>query len=422
MMGGFSMSPTTRLTFLNLGNPTGLKFTVEHGDHRVLFDFGLEHAPGRAPFSLGLEPRVGRELADLLAVGSASRMEGLYDRWDGRTAVFISHLHLDHTALVRFLHPDVPLHYPEAMEELRAAVAAAGYLPWRRPEGTPLADRRPVAWGDIEVTPVAVDHDLPGATGYLVRTPDLYLAYTGDHRWHGLHPELTAAFTEAARGADVLVQEGVLLEPAPAAADGAAPRLPRLSEQDVIAGFGSLLESSPGLVVANLYPMNRERVAQLAATAAAHGRRLVLEPQAAIMAGHGDLLQVDEVREAPSRFVVQLSYEGLPTLLDLSPPAGSVYAHSNGPPLGQYDPTYEVMSSWVRQLDLGFVHLGSSGHSWPADIVRTVEGVAPGLVIPVHSRAPQALRVPGVPTLIPAAMRPYSAEELKGPHPLPAEP
>jgi ribonuclease J len=413
MMGGFSMPATTHLTFLNLGDPTGLKFTVEHGGHRALFDFGLEHAPGRAPFSLGLEPRPGRELTDLLGVGSAPRLDGLYNNqvWDRRTAVFISHMHLDHTALVRFLHPDVPLHYPAAMEELRAAVAAAGYMPWRRPPGTPLADRRPLAWGDIEVTPVAIDHDVPGATGYLVRTPDLFLAYTGDHRWHGLHPELTAAFTEAARGADVLIQEGVLLEPEPEA--GGPPRLPRMSEQGVVLGFGALLESSPGLVIANLYPMNRERVSNLAALAAAHGRRLVLEPQAAMMAGHTDLLRVDEVRAAPSRFVVQLSYEGLPTLLDLAPPAGSVYAHSNGPPLGPYDPTYEVMLGWVRHLDLGFVHLGSSGHSWPADVARTVEGVAPGLAIPVHSRAPQALRVPGVAVLVPEVMRSYSAEELK---------
>jgi len=418
MMGGFSMPATTRLTFLNLGNPTGLKFTVEHGDHRVLFDFGLEHAPGRAPFSLGLEPRVGRELADLVGVGSAPRLEGVYDRWDGQTAVFISHLHLDHTALVRFLHPDVPLHYPEGMEELRAAVAAAGYLPWRRPEGTALGDRRPVAGGDIEVPPVAVDHDLPGATGYLVRTPDLFLAYSGDQRWHGLHPELTAGFAEAAHGADVLVQEGVLLEPEAPAVEGGPPRLPRLSEDDVVLGFGALLAASPGLVIANLYPMNRERVANLAATAAAHGRRLVLEPQAATIAGHADLLLVEEVRAAPERFLVQLSYEGLPTLLDLAPPAGSVYAHSNGPPLGPYDPAYEVMKAWVRQLDLGFVHLGSSGHSWPADVARTVAAVAPGLAIPVHSRAPEALRVPGVPSLVPTVLRPYSAEELKTPPPV----
>jgi len=64
-------APGTQVTFLSTGNPTGLKFTVEHGGRRVIFDFGLEHAPGRAPFSMGLEPRAGRELADLQAVGSA---------------------------------------------------------------------------------------------------------------------------------------------------------------------------------------------------------------------------------------------------------------------------------------------------------------------------------------------------------------
>ena len=73
----------------------------------------------------------------------------------------------------------------------------------------------------------------------------------------------------------------------------------------------------------------------------------------------------------------------------------------------------------MRQLDLGFVHLGSSGHAWPADIARTVAAVAPGLAIPVHSRAPEALQVPGVPILVPAVMRPYSAEELKAPAPPP---
>src|SRR5579871_2556143 len=104
--------PETTLTFLSTGNPTGLKFSVEHGDVRCLFDFGLEYAPGRALFSQGLAPRPGRELSDLVAAGAAPAISGVYaaDRWDGRTAVFISHLHLDHTSLVRFLHPDVPLY------------------------------------------------------------------------------------------------------------------------------------------------------------------------------------------------------------------------------------------------------------------------------------------------------------------------
>jgi ribonuclease J len=407
------MPATTLLTFLNTGNPTGLKFSVEHGGRRALFDFGLEHAPGRAPFSMGLEPRPGRELADLLAVGSAPRLDGVYESWDGRTAGFITHMHLDHTALVRFLHPQVPLFYPAAMEDLRGAVEASGYLPWRRPAGTPLPDRRPLAWGEIEVTPVSVDHDLPGATGYLVRTPDLFLAYTGDHRRHGLHPELTAAFAQAARGADVLVQEGVLLEPPAATAPGAAPPPPRLTEHDVALGFGSLLESTPGLVVANLYPMNRERVALLAGAATARGRRLVLEPQAAAIAGQRDLLDVAEVKADPARFAVQLSFENLPTLIDLAPPSGSVYVHSNGPPLGRFDPAYQVMEAWIEHLGLGYAHLGSSGHSWPADIDRMVREVGPRLVIPVHSRVPEALQVPGIRSLVPEVMRPYTAAELK---------
>ena len=105
------MGQETTLRFLHTGNPTGLKFLVEHGDARCLFDFGREHAPGRAPFSLGLSPRPGREVADLVAVGAAPYLEGVYagDRWDGRTHLFISHLHLDHTGLVPFLHPEVPL-------------------------------------------------------------------------------------------------------------------------------------------------------------------------------------------------------------------------------------------------------------------------------------------------------------------------
>src|SRR5229473_1063169 len=122
----FAMSAaSTLLTFLHTGNPTGLKFLVEHGDARCLFDFGREHAPGRTLFSLGLEPRHGRELADLLAAGAAPALEGVYagDAWDGRTHLFITHMHLDHTGLIPLLGPGVPLYYPAAMQSVRSGSA-----------------------------------------------------------------------------------------------------------------------------------------------------------------------------------------------------------------------------------------------------------------------------------------------------------
>ncbi|HXM55520.1 MAG TPA: hypothetical protein VOB72_09020 [Candidatus Dormibacteraeota bacterium] len=408
-MGSFLMGETTGLTFLNLGSPTGLKFVVEHGTSRAMFEMGIEHAPGAMPFSLGLEPRPGRELPDLQAVGMAPRATGVLGAWDRRTSLFLSHMHLDHVALAPFVHPDVPLYYPQKMEPLREACVRAGYLPWRSPPGTAVPDRGVVHAGNIEVEFVAVDHDLPGASGFLVRTPDLTLAYTGDHRWHGFHPEVTERFAEAARGVPVLLQEAVSLgwdppvEPAPV----------EHSEEDVIRAFGEVLDCARGLVVVNLYAMNRLRVHALGAACAARGRVLVLERQAAVMADWPLVLEdVGAVLHDPSRYCVQLEFESLPTLIDLRPPAGSVYVHSNGVPLGPYDPAYQVMLAWVRALGLELVSLGSTGHSRPADVRRMVEAVAPRVVLPVHSRRPEALLTPGVPVLLPEVGRRYTASDL----------
>src|SRR5215472_4040404 len=272
------MSETTGLTFLHLGNPTGLKFVLDHGGVRVMFEMGIEHAPGAMPFSLGLQPRPGRELLDLQAVGMAPRGTGVLGSWDRRTCLFLSHMHLDHVALVHSVHPGVPIYYPQRMEPLREACVRAGYLDWRRPPGIQVADRGRVQVGAIEVEFVAVDHDLPGATGFLVRTPDLALAYTGDHRWHGFHPEVTERFAEAARGVRVLLQEAVSMSWDP------APETAGTSEEDVCGAFGEVLDRAGGLVVVNLYPMNRLRVHAFGAACAARGRVLVLERQAAAMA------------------------------------------------------------------------------------------------------------------------------------------
>lgn len=403
---------STGVTFLNVGNPTGLKFVVDHGTSRAMFEIGVEHSPGAMPFSLGLQPKAGRELRDLMAVSMAPRRTGVLGRWDRRTSLFVTHMHLDHSALARCVHPEVPLFYPEAMEPLRDACARAGYLAWRTPPGTPMSDRATVGVGDIEVEFVAVDHDLPGATGFLIRTADLTLAYTGDHRWHGLQPELTAGFVAAARGADALIIETVGLGWEPSADDVEAP--PERTEMQVIEGFSHLLGRASGLVVVNLYPMNRLRVHAFGAACSARGRTLLMEPQAAVVADWPLALDdVAAVRRHPERYCVQLSFEALPTLIDLHPRPGSIYVHSNGVPLGPYDPSHQVMMAWIRTMALELVSLGSSGHSLRSDINRTVGGVAPGTVLPVHSRRPEALRVPGVTTLVPEVGRRYTAAELR---------
>jgi ribonuclease J len=260
----------------------------------------------------------------------------------------------------------------------------------------------------------AVDHDLPGATGFLIETPDLTIAYTGDHRWHGLHPELTQSFAESVRGADVLIQEGVSLGFRPSIPEpGAEPPPAQLTEAEVHAGFEPLLAETAGLVVVNLPGENRERVAGLAQACARTDRRLLMEPDSATLAGwDGVLDDAEPVRADPRGHCVQLGFKGLPTLIDLAPPPGSVLVHSGGSPLGRYDPRWPVMEAWCSLTGLELISLSSSGHSRPEDIVRMVQTVRPGLVIPVHTQAPEALDVPGVPRLLAEANRAYSAEQL----------
>lgn len=405
------MSPaSTTLTFLHTGNPTGLKFLVEQGGARCLFDFGAEHAPGRAPFSLGLAPRAGRELADLVAMGAAPALEGVYagERWDERTHVFLSHMHLDHTGLVPYLGADVPLYFPAGMEAVRAAADSSGYLPWRRPAGTAVADGQTVTVGSIRVRFVAVDHDLPGATGFLIETPDAGLAFTGDHRWHGLHPEVTEAFATAAKGADLLIQEAVSL-----GWSQAADAAPQLSEAEAIAELARTVADAAGLVIVNCYGMNRERVAGLAAGCAAASRRLLMEPQMGAMAGWPDLIGAAEpIRDDPRRYCLQLGFESLPLLIDLEPPPGSVWIQCGGSPMGAFDPALAVLEAWTNRFGLDLITVSSSGHSRPEDIRRMVSTVHPQRVMPVHSRAPEALAVPDVPSFLPQAGIAYSVSRL----------
>lgn len=405
-----SRATTTLLTFLNTGNPTGLKFLVEHGDSRCLFDFGTEHAPGRAPFSLGLSPRRGRELSDLLAVGAAPPLPGLYagDRWDERTHVFLSHMHLDHTGLIPYLGADVPLHFPALMEPVRAAADSSGYLAWRRPVGTGVADGATISVGSIRVRFVAVDHDVPGATGFIVETPDASLAFTGDNRWHGLHPEVTRAFASAAAGVDLLIQEAVSLGWVPL--EGAPPEL---SEAEAITELGRVVAEAPGLAIVNCYGMNRERVAGLGALLAASGRRFLMEPQMGAMAGWTDLLgSVEPIRDNPARHCLQLGFESLPVLIDLEPPPGSVWIQCGGTPMGAFDPALAVLEAWTKRFGLDLITVNCSGHSRPADIERMVRTVHPKRVLPVHSRAPEALNVPGVPSFVPRVGVAYSVASI----------
>ncbi|HEY3501890.1 MAG TPA: MBL fold metallo-hydrolase [Actinocatenispora sp.] len=399
--------------FGGLGVIGSSKVLVRHGDHRVLLDLGLDVPAGGDLFRAPLPARPGRELADRLRVGAAPRVPGLFDpaylpdadeapglaylaQPAGETTVFVSHPHLDHVGLAGFVRPDVAVHaHRDAVRLLTALADTGAGLAGREPRWHPLTDGETIHCGQIEVTCVPVDHDVPGACGYLVRTPAGTLAYTGDIRFHGRHPERSEAFVAAARGCDVLVTEGTTLGwPAP---DG-----PPRNETDVAAAYVGALRETAGLVLLATYPRDVERAGEFVTLTRDAGRALVWpQPVADFLRRVGvpgavswDTVSLDAVHATPGSFVVAPEPYDFAGLLDLPLGAHARYLHANGEPLGPFDPRWSLFTDWLDALSVPLDTIGCSGHASQDDLHRMVERIHPGAVFPIHTTAPTRLHPP----------------------------
>jgi ribonuclease J len=401
------------------------KVLVGDGGHRVLLDLGLdiprEADLFRAPVTLAPE----QELSLRLRAGAAAPVPGIYDpaalgdaagldaaaepelrclaEPGDPAAVFVSHPHIDHVGLAGFVRPEIPLHAaPEAVAVLSALAAAGDPLPGPRDftaPGTawiPLEAGAPVQVGPITVRRIEVDHDVPGASGYLVSTSDGVLAFTGDLRFHGHHPERSWAFAEAVAGCDVLVTEGTTLS-------WDDPRPPR-TEADVARDYDAALAATRDLLLQAVYPRDLDRVATFTALAAGHGR-VIAWPRAtaAFLRAAGQPAAVADlaaIRESPGRYVVQVDPGDLPSLLDLPLGPGSAVLHANGEPLGPFDPRWTLYTDWLAHRGLPLRMIGCSGHATPDDLHEMLYRIRPAVVVPIHTRSPRGLHPVGGPARV----------------------
>ena len=424
-----------------IGTIGGTKVAVQDGEYRVIFDFGITYAPGGDFWGGKVQSRTGAaRLRDMVGLGYAPAIDGLYKLGeaetlglkparDEKTHVFISHLHLDHMALVDLLGDSVPVWMHQDALRLFRAVAATGEQP-----AVPVGARgfnwgEPIQIGPIKVTPVAVDHDVPGASALLIETSAGTVVYTGDLRLHGANPELVNQFIAAAKAAHpaMLLIEGTRL------GEVISPdRPPTRKEAEVAPVVAEAVSQAEGLALITLYPRNTLRNANIAAAMPAVGRTLLLSPEtASIYAGMGGdlngvaiyqrekdkqavaegrapswlldlfasgarVLDAAAVRADQSKYLLQLFYWDINELVDLQPVPGSIFIHSNGEPLGKYDPAYELFTRWLEHFNLNLVMVPSTGHASAADLHAVVAAISPQILVPIHSKAPELMAVEGI--------------------------
>jgi ribonuclease J len=281
--------------------------------------------------------------------------------------------------------------------------------------------------GECEVLPVRSDHDILGILGFIVRCGATSIIYTGDYRLHGKHPERVRAFVELMRQEKqhfktVLLTEGTRL---------GFGSIDQLTENEVQELAARVVGTAPGLVLTNYYILDTDRLKVFLRVAEKAGRTMVLQPQHMLMArkfarfdselerliknaevylarrGSGKYLAPDyrlfeqeylvtalraaDVAAEPAKYMLQLDFPDLGELVEINPAAHTVFIQSGGEPLGQYDPNYTVLMKWVKDFRLDFYRIATPGHASELDIKDLVMRADPSVLVPMHSKAPEAL-------------------------------
>lgn len=421
---------------------TVLEIETEHA--RCLFDFGLAFS---SQADARVLPRQDAMVSDALKTGALPMAEGLYDRGDlgdvplapwgdtrPRPFVLISHMHIDHMGGLGLLAEDAEVVMSADSLKLYQGLEKTGELLRRaHPNVRGAASMEWMNKGDLSFRFIPVDHDVPGACGFEIVTPDGRLCYTGDLRIHGFHGEMTRRFATLVKGADVCIAEGTsvsLLDDFDAVAPDDGLR-GTLTERELQGEIAMAVRDTEGVVYLNVYPRNILRLHALHETLGSAGRRFVLEPGTAALyrqfypsdsvsvyaplADRRDLPDADyvarePVQAHPERYTLQLSYAHLLETLDFKP-EGSLYIHSDGAPLGGYDPGQQKLRDFLAQRRIAYVKHSCSGHAEPAHLKYILMEIAPKTLVPLHSRKPELLRVPGARQLLPEAGRRYRLED-----------
>jgi len=150
---------------------------------------------------------------ELLKLGVLPGISGLYS-WDTPAfdAVIISHAHLDHYGLLKFVHPDIPVYMSAGTERLIRITVLFKIYADNPPACRTFNMYQPFKIGDFTIKPYLMDHSAFDAAAFEITAEGKTIIYTGDFRGHGRKAVCLDRFISGAtKQADILLTEGTML-------------------------------------------------------------------------------------------------------------------------------------------------------------------------------------------------------------------
>jgi len=433
----------------------GNRILVRDGSTSLFLDYGMSFARHQRFFEEYLKPRYASTgIKDLLRLNLIHYIPGLY-RSDllnliGRTphttpsvdGVVLSHIHLDHSALISLLDERIPIICSETTQAYAKALLEVGtrgleteiYNFKRRPlfniRDEPVERQfiltesgKEMKIGGNSITPCNVDHSVLGATAYVLRTSAGTIVYTGDLRFHGKLAKLSEKFAEIAARAepDIMLCEGTRID-----------ETENASEDYVQEKAVETIQESKGLVIADFAFRDLTRLTTFYEIAKETDRKLVISKRDARLIETlsevpdipfplpspqdqnvmiyvdrkstgtyrdrdydtwerpyleaSNAIRAEQVHDDQQKLIIHLTFFDINELVDIDPSPNVAYIHSASEPHNEEQVIDEQrLNNWLDYFHIKKYHYHASGHASGTDIRRLVEQVKPKLLMPIHT-------------------------------------
>jgi ribonuclease J len=409
-----------------------MRLTIHRGTHeiggncvelctdntRLVIDVGMPLVDAdRNPFDGKAMRRKSKE--QLIADGTLPKVPGLFDDRPAPGGILLSHAHADHTGLLEYTNPEIPVYLSQGTSKMMLAGSIfAGQPSVDRKRSVVFEPEQPFQVGDFRIAAYPVDHSAFDSMAFVVEADGKRLLYSGDLRLHGRKPGMAKRLIEAATRApiDVLLLEGTHFT---------AGRERGVTERELEEQIVNHVTEAADIVLAAFSPMHVDRLVTFYRAAKRTGRTFIVDPYAAfvmhLVSGqakiprpseaadirvyfnkyfeeshewrrlkkiHGmfqaDQITLDQILDEPKRYLmvfrpsmVSRDFEG-----HLPRNARCLYSYWKGY-LGR--PDWKDLRESLASADGDFAEAHTSGHIFADDIIQFVRAINPRMVVPIHT-------------------------------------
>ena len=397
----------------------GTLIELNSGNSRILLDAGF-------PLFLNGNPIDDKTAklphGELLKLGVLPSIKGLY-AWDSPNfdGIIISHAHLDHYGLLKYVHPAIPVYMSLGTKTL-IEISQTFKIVAEYPINAHLFKMyKSFNAGNFSIKPFLMDHSAFDAAAFEIKADDKTIIYSGDFRGHGRKAACLDRFIkQAAKEADVLFTEGSMV----ARSDELT-----ITEADLELLVIDEIKGKNGITLVQSSSQNIDRIVSFYRAALRLGKTFVVDVYTAnvlhelrtlgnkIPYPSYDKLKVffpyrwtqkifkeigaeyakrfstyrisKEQITAQQNEIVMCARPSMQKDLERCNLTGGTFIFSmwQGYRDSEYQQSFE---SWLTGQGFNNVYLHTSGHATVSDIRRIIDGMNPKKIIPIHTMQPDA--------------------------------